>query len=43
MAQMNPLIGPQLHQNILLIIGREWGDGIKDAGSYKAPAHVEDH
>jgi V-type H+-transporting ATPase subunit e len=24
MAQMNPLIGPKLHQNTILIMGREW-------------------
>lgn len=36
MAQMNPLIGPQLHQNTLLIIAREWGFPIKDADTYVA-------
>lgn len=26
MAQMNPLIGPKLHQNTILIMAREWGN-----------------
>ncbi|RZC36441.1 ATP synt H domain containing protein [Asbolus verrucosus] len=30
MAQMNPLIGPRLDRNHLLIIAREWGNQIKD-------------
>ncbi|CAG9808999.1 unnamed protein product [Chironomus riparius] len=28
MAQMNPLIGPKLHQNTILIMAREWGNMI---------------
>lgn len=28
MAQMNPLIGPKLHQNTILIMAREWGNPI---------------
>lgn len=30
MAQMNPLIGPKLHQNTILIMAREWGNPIID-------------
>lgn len=30
MAQMNPLIGPKLHQNTILIMAREWGNEIVD-------------
>lgn len=26
MAQMNPLIGPKLHQNTILLMAREWGN-----------------
>lgn len=32
MAQMNPLIGPKLHQNTILIMAREWGNPLKDDG-----------
>ncbi|XP_026481228.1 V-type proton ATPase subunit e 2-like [Ctenocephalides felis] len=30
MAQMNPLIGPKLHQNTILLMAREWGNPISD-------------
>uniref|UniRef100_A0A6M2E0C8 V-type proton ATPase subunit n=1 Tax=Xenopsylla cheopis TaxID=163159 RepID=A0A6M2E0C8_XENCH len=30
MAQMNPLIGPKLHQNTILLMAREWGNPITD-------------
>jgi len=30
MAQMNPLIGPKMHQNTILIMAREWGNPIPD-------------
>lgn len=29
---MNPLIGPKLHQNTILIMAREWGNPLKDMG-----------
>lgn len=32
MAQMNPLIGPRMHANTILIMAREWGNGIDMAG-----------
>lgn len=32
MAQMNPLIGPKLHQNTILIMAREWGNKLIDDG-----------
>ncbi|CAH0553948.1 unnamed protein product [Brassicogethes aeneus] len=27
-AQMNPLIGPQLDKHTLLVMAKEWGDGL---------------
>lgn len=32
MAQMNPLIGPRMHANTILIMAREWGNPIDTAG-----------
>lgn len=32
MAQMNPLIGPKLHQNTILIMAKEWGNPLIDDG-----------
>ena len=29
MAQMNPLIGPRLHQATILMMAREWGNPIE--------------
>lgn len=40
MAQMNPLIGPKLHQNTILIMAREWGNPLPDANSYVPPVHA---
>lgn len=34
MAQMNPLLGPKLHQNTILIMAREWGKGLPDMDAY---------
>lgn len=34
MAQMNPLIGPKLSQNVLLIMAREWGELPADWDTY---------
>lgn len=34
MAQMNPLLGPKLHQNTILIMAREWGKGLPDMDTY---------
>lgn len=34
MAQMNPLIGPRLHQNTILIMAREWGNPLPDMDSF---------
>lgn len=34
MAQMNPLMGPRLHQGTLLIVAREWGNMPEDINSY---------
>jgi ATP synthase subunit H len=39
MAQMNPLIGPRLHQNTILIMAREWGNPLPDADTYSPEAH----
>ncbi|XP_055854853.1 V-type proton ATPase subunit e [Episyrphus balteatus] len=30
MTQMNPLIGPNLSRNSILIIAKEWGNAIKE-------------
>ncbi|CAD7082570.1 unnamed protein product [Hermetia illucens] len=30
LAQMNPLIGPALNKNSILIIAKEWGNNIED-------------
>lgn len=38
MAQMNPLIGPRMHANTILIMAREWGNPIKDLDSFVPPA-----
>jgi V-type H+-transporting ATPase subunit e len=37
MAQMNPLIGPKLHQNTILIMAREWGKPLIDDGYVPTP------
>jgi V-type H+-transporting ATPase subunit e len=37
---MNPLIGPKLHQNTILIMAREWGNGLIDDG-FQPEAHAE--
>lgn len=29
MSQMNPLIGPRLSKNELLVIAKEWGAGVQ--------------
>jgi hypothetical protein len=42
MAQMNPLIGPKLHQNTILIMAREWGNKIADADTF-VPLHSDEH
>lgn len=34
MAQMNPLIGPRLHQGTILMIAREWGNIPADIRNY---------
>lgn len=34
MAQMNPLMGPRLHQGTLLIVAREWGNLPYDMKDY---------
>lgn len=34
MHQMNPLIGPRLHQTTLLMIAREWGSVPEDMKEY---------
>jgi V-type H+-transporting ATPase subunit e len=39
MAQMNPLIGPKLHQNTILIMAREWGNKIEGADTF-VPLHA---
>lgn len=42
MAQMNPLMGPKLHQGTILMIAREWGNYPSDMDSYK-PLNVTEH
>jgi hypothetical protein len=39
MAQMNPLIGPRLHQNTVLIMAREWGNPLPDADTWQPAKH----
>lgn len=41
MAQMNPLMGPRLSQNVLLIMAREWGDLPYDIDTWVPTAAVE--
>lgn len=44
MAQMNPLIGPKLHQNTILIMAREWGNPLPDMEGYTPVDHdAADH
>lgn len=42
MAQMNPLIGPRLHQTVTLIVAREWGNMPADMDSY-VPKNLTEH
>lgn len=42
MAQMNPLIGPRLHQTVTLIVAREWGNMPGDMHDY-VPKNVTGH
>nr|AAV90704.1 vacuolar ATPase M9 [Aedes albopictus] len=42
MAQMNPLIGPKLHQNTILIMAREWGNPLPDMDGF-VPEHPSEH
>lgn len=37
LAQMNPLIGPRLHSNTILIMAREWGHGIDGLSEWPQP------
>ncbi|GAB0090508.1 V-type proton ATPase subunit [Sergentomyia squamirostris] len=43
MAQMNPLIGPKLHQNTILIMAREWGNPLPDIDSWVPDEHAATH
>lgn len=40
MAQMNPLIGPRLHQGTVLIIAREWGNLPTDIEAYEKSLNI---
>ncbi|XP_055321182.1 V-type proton ATPase subunit e-like [Sitodiplosis mosellana] len=35
MAQMNPLMGPRLHQGTILMVAREWGNMPSDIITYQ--------
>lgn len=34
LAQLNPLIGPRMHTNTILIMAREWGNPIADLDTF---------
>lgn len=34
MAQMNPLIGPRLTRNVILLMAREWGNPLSDLDTF---------
>lgn len=42
MAQMNPLIGPRMHANTILIMAREWGNPI-DMTGFVPPTGAPEH
>lgn len=44
LAQMNPLIGPRMHTNTILIMAREWGSPIADLDTFVPPVtDLPDH